>query len=86
MFPLPLLLLAPLGEMLSTKTVTLPRFVEALPGGGLVTSPVHAIAGNAEHAERAAFKGAVSVAISGAAMGSPTVGTVAGAMIEGLKK
>ena len=43
-----------------SKDGVLTKVVEAVPGGGLITAPFHAAAGNTQHATSAAVNGVVS--------------------------
>ena len=42
---------------LFSKNGALTRLVESVPGGGLITAPIHAAAGNTSHAANAALQG-----------------------------
>uniref|UniRef100_A0A914PDE8 Uncharacterized protein n=1 Tax=Panagrolaimus davidi TaxID=227884 RepID=A0A914PDE8_9BILA len=52
------------------------KIVEAVPGGGLITAPIHALKGNPDHANRAALGalGSLTASIFGGGLG--TVGTI----------
>uniref|UniRef100_A0AC34RNY6 Uncharacterized protein n=1 Tax=Panagrolaimus sp. JU765 TaxID=591449 RepID=A0AC34RNY6_9BILA len=65
------------------KNGVITKIVEALPGGGFITAPVHAAAGNSTHAARAAIAGFGTIA---ALPLGPTASTIAGAGFAALSK
>jgi len=63
------------------------KFVESLPGGGLLTAPVHAYAGNKDHAKNAAAKGITTgVTAAAGALGGPGAAAVAKVAFAALPK
>jgi hypothetical protein len=56
------------------------KAVEFLPGGGLITAPFHAAAGNGVHASKAAVKGTFGLASTIAGGGVP--GFVGGVLLQ----
>ena len=57
---------------LFSKNGAITKFVEAMPGGGLITAPIHAAAGNRDHAGLAFGQGGASLAAC--AIGGPLAG------------
>uniref|UniRef100_A0AC34RTF4 Uncharacterized protein n=1 Tax=Panagrolaimus sp. JU765 TaxID=591449 RepID=A0AC34RTF4_9BILA len=64
-----------------SKDGVITKVTEALPGGGFITAPVHAAAGNPYHAAQAAIAGFGTLA---AAPLGPLASTIAGAGTAGL--
>jgi hypothetical protein len=65
------------------------KFVEAVPGGGLITGPIHMAAGHKEHGAKKATQGAAKTmaAMAGALAGGPVgivgAGVVSAALVDG---
>lgn len=60
-----------------SKDGAVTKVVEAIPGGGWITAPIHAAAGNGKHAGRAAIAGFITAGAT--VIGGPVAGATIGA-------